>query len=168
MKYIHTQKFVRISPTKIRPLARLIKKMNPLKAMEVLPLVRKRAAVPLLKTIKAAVANARNQGADDSSLIINELQIGEGPRLKKGRPVSRGLWHPYKRRMSHIRIVLEDKIKDDEKKSHGIEEKKTEKRVTKKVQSKTKRDKKDRGNGKKKVNVKKDVKKTVLKKGKEK
>jgi len=167
MKYIHTQKFVRISPTKIRPLARLIKKMNPLKAMEVLPLVRKRAAVPLLKTIKAAVANARNQGANDSSLIINELQIGEGPSLKRGRAVSRGLWHPYKRRMSHIRIVLEDKSKDSEKKSRGTE-KKIGKRIIKEVQPKTKKGKKDSKNSKKKVNVKKNVKKTVLKKGKEK
>jgi len=31
--------------------------------------------------------------------------------LKRGRPVSRGMWHPYKRRMSHIRIVLEGKVK---------------------------------------------------------
>ena len=147
MKYIHTQKFVRISPTKIRPLVRLVKNLSPLKAIEVLPLIRKRAAVPLLKTIKAAVANARNQGADDKSLIINELQIGEGPSLKRGRPVSRGRWHPYKKRMSHIRVVLEDRTKDIGKK------------VSKKTQSK-----KSKKSSKKKMSVKK----TELKKGEKK
>jgi len=160
MKYIHTQKFVRISSTKIRPLARLVKNLSPLRAMEVLPLIRKRAAVPLLKTIKTAVANARNQGANDSSLVISELQIGEGPSLKRGRPVSKGQWHPYKKRMSHIRVVLEDKSKDDGGKRKGRAEKKEiEKKVIKKIQ--LKKNKKD---SKKKINVKK----ANLKKGKEK
>ena len=39
-------------------------------------------------------------------------------QLKRGRPVSRGRWHPYKKRMSHIRVVLyvkDEKVKDDKK-----------------------------------------------------
>ncbi len=101
-----TQKFLLESPRKIRLIVALIKKMKPIDAVERLPFVQKRAAGDLAKVIKAAVANAKAQGVSDTDLIFKEIQIGEGPRLKRGRPVSRGMWHPYKKRMAHIRVVL--------------------------------------------------------------
>jgi large subunit ribosomal protein L22 len=100
------QKFVRMSPKKIRFVADVARKMTPQDVVEKLPFIGKKAAQPVVLVVKAALANARNKGIDASNLIFKELQINEGPRLKRGRPVSRGRWHPYKRRMSHVRVVL--------------------------------------------------------------
>jgi large subunit ribosomal protein L22 len=100
------QKYILLSPSKIRPLAKLVKKMKPAEALEKLPFVAKRASEPIVKVIKSALANARARGLMETDLIFKEIQISEGPRLKRGNPVSRGQWHPIKKRMSHIRVVL--------------------------------------------------------------
>ena len=104
--YISTQKFIRMSPKKIRVVVEAIKKMSPEKAVEVLPYVGKKSAEPLQKTIKTAIANARMQGAKTEELVFKEIQIGEGPRLKRGMAASRGRYHKIIKRMSHIRVVL--------------------------------------------------------------
>ena len=48
---------------------------------------------------------------NEKDLVFKEIQINEGPRLKRGKPVARGLWHSRKKRMSHIRIILEGEKK---------------------------------------------------------
>ena len=104
--YISTQKYLITSPRKLRLVAEMVKKLKPVLAIEQMPFIAKRASEPLMKVIKTAVANARNQGASDTDLIFKEIQIGEGPRMPRGRAASRGRWHQYKKRMSHIRVVL--------------------------------------------------------------
>jgi large subunit ribosomal protein L22 len=120
--------------------------MKPTEAIEALPFSRKRAADPLVKVIKTAIANAKERGVKEENLIFKEIQINEGPRLKRGRPASRGVWHPYKRRMSHIRVILEEKkIKEQTlkpktkaKKKEKLTKKETKKEVETKKKGKTK------------------------------
>lgn len=133
MEFKSEQKYLILSPRKIRPVVEVIKKMTPMKAIENLPFIKKRASEFLLKVIKSAVANANQKGVDAQSLIFKEIQIGEGPRLKRGQPVSRGRWHPIKKRMSHIRVVLTNQkvILATKKVSEVKEVKKTVKTVTK-------------------------------------
>ena len=100
------QKYLLISPKKVRVVVDAVRRMNPVLAAETLSLVRKSAAEPLRKVILSALANARVKGLSETSLIFKEIQVGEGPRLKRGNPVSRGQWHPIKKRMSHIKVVL--------------------------------------------------------------
>lgn len=128
-QFIATQKYLIMSPRKIRLVVALVKKMKPLEAIEKLPFVQKRAGEPLMKVIKNAVASAKNQGVGDTDLIFKEIQIGEGPRLKRGQAASRGRWHPFKHRMAHIRVVLTT-IKKVEVKE--VKSEKTIKKVTKK------------------------------------
>ena len=106
MEFISTQKFLLMSPRKIRVVADLIRRMKPQDALVVAPFTFKKAAEPLVKVIKMGMAAAKEKGINIEDLVFKEIQIGEGPRLKRGNPVSRGQWHPIKRRMSHIRIVL--------------------------------------------------------------
>ena len=110
MQIVHTQKFIRTSPRKLSLVADVVRNMDPARAIEILPHVEKRAAEPLLKVIKTAVANAKDRRIT-GDLVIKEIQVNTGPSLKRGRAVSKGRWHPYKRRMSHVRIVLETKTK---------------------------------------------------------
>jgi large subunit ribosomal protein L22 len=131
-----TQKFLLQSPRKLRPIVAAIKKMTPSEAIERLPFVARRASEPLEKVIKQAIANAKVRGLSEIDLKFKEIQISEGPRLKRGRPVSRGQWHPIKKRMSHIMVVLEVK-KSEVKKVEAVKEEKVEvksevKKVTKK------------------------------------
>lgn len=115
MDYKATQKFLIMSPKKLRFVTRAIKGMQPVQAVETLPFMGRKAADPLAKVIKAAIANAKMQGADEGKLIFKEIQVGEGPRLKRGRARSRGMYHPFKKRMSHIRVVLTTKEEDGTK-----------------------------------------------------
>ena len=107
--FIATEKYLLMSPRKIRLVVAVIKKMKPIEAVEKLPFVQKRAGAFLAKVIKNAITSAKIQGVSETDLIFREIQIGEGPRLKRGKAVSRGMWHPFKKRMSHIRVILTTK-----------------------------------------------------------
>lgn len=103
------QKFVRMSPRKLRLVTHLVKKMSPSRALEVLPHLGKRAADPLRKVINTAIANAKEKKINESDLVFKEIQINEGPRLKRGHAGARGIYKPYQRKISHIRVILETK-----------------------------------------------------------
>jgi large subunit ribosomal protein L22 len=103
-------KSVKISPRKVRLVADVIRSQSPAKALTTLMTVRQRGAATLLKTLKSAMANAQNnKKADVSNLVIKEIQVTEGTAQKRFHPSSRGRVHPYKKRTSHIRIVLAEK-----------------------------------------------------------
>lgn len=103
------QKFIKTSPRKLRLVADTIRSLKPTTALEQLEMMEKRAAGPLALAVKSAIANAVNNAKlTKDTLIFKSIIIEEGPVLKRWRPVSRGRAHPFKRRMSHIRIVLSD------------------------------------------------------------
>lgn len=110
------QRFVRMSPTKIRFVADTVRKVNsPTHAIALLEHVQKRAAQPVIKTLKQAVANAKNNfGLNPDDLVIRELMIGDGPTFKRWQPVSRGMAHPIAKKTAHIRVILEDRKKVQE------------------------------------------------------
>jgi large subunit ribosomal protein L22 len=79
-------------------------------AMVTLQMSNKRAAVPLMKALKSAVANAiNNANLDLDNLTIAGIMVNEGTAMKRFHPSTRGRVHPYKRRTSHITIVLKEK-----------------------------------------------------------
>ncbi len=132
-----TQKYLIMSPRKLRLVVGLIKKMKPVEAIEKLPFASRRAAGELVKVIKSALANAKNQGVSETDLVFKEIQIGEGPRLKRGKAASRGRWHAFKHRMSHIRVILttnKQSLASDAKKEEV--KTKTEKVAVEKVEKK--------------------------------
>jgi len=132
MEFKSEQKHLIISPRKVRPVVDVIKKTTPVKALDNLPFIKKRASEYLYKVIKSALANASQKGADINNLIFKEIQIGEGPRLKRGQPVSRGRWHPIKKRMSHIKVVLMTKRVSDK----SVNSKKEDVKVVEKTEGK--------------------------------
>jgi len=107
MKYSATQKFVRIAPRKVRLVADVARQLPPTKAAEMLPYLPKSAAIPVAKVIKSAIANAVIQGANPEALRFSQIQVGEGPVLKRWRAASRGRVHGYVKKMSHITVVVE-------------------------------------------------------------
>jgi large subunit ribosomal protein L22 len=103
-------KYMRISPNKAREVARVLPGRKASDAVSLLKYIPRKAARMFDKTLKSAMANAENNlnlSADD--LFISEAIVDEGPALKRFRPCARGSAHPYKKRMSHLRITLTDK-----------------------------------------------------------
>ena len=109
MEYTAVAKSIRMGPRKVRLIADSIRKIDSIdKSLNILSLLKKRAANPIEKTLKSAVANAINRGAKKEDLFIKSIEVMEGPALKRSRPSTRGRAHPYKKRSSHVRITLTD------------------------------------------------------------
>jgi len=103
-------KSVRMGPRKVRLVADMIRDMSIDEALAALQATNKRAALPLEKTLKSAIANAvNNAGQIRESLSIDSIQVTDGQALKRFMPSTRGRIHPYKRRSSNIRVVLKTK-----------------------------------------------------------
>ncbi len=104
-------KYLKVSPRKLRLVARAVGHL-PLETAKVqLGLLDKEAAKPLLLTLNSAVANAvKNHHLDGKNLSIKNIIIEEGARLKRmdkshGARFNRGL---KQKRMSHIKVILTD------------------------------------------------------------
>ncbi len=101
----------RISPRKLRLVAEAVKHMSVDDAYKVLEVTQKRAAGIMQKTLKSAVANAvTNADLDKNNLVIASVMVNESPAFKRFRPSTRGRTHPYKKRGSHLTVVLREKV----------------------------------------------------------
>lgn len=115
MEIVAIQKYLNTSPRKIRLVADLVRSMKPKAALGVLKFTRQSAAKPLSKAINTALSNARQQNIVVEDLIFKKMEVNEGPVLKRFRAGSRGRAKPYKKRISHIKIVLSDELIVDSK-----------------------------------------------------
>ncbi len=104
-------KHIRISSRKMRLVAEAIRSLSPQAAMGKLKFINKRAAKPISKAIKAALADAKNNfNLDETQLKFKEIRVGEGPTLKRWQPISRGRAHQIMKRTSHLKIILKSKV----------------------------------------------------------
>ena len=102
-------KSVRISPRKVRLLADAVKNLSVEEALTSLTLYKKRGSIMLEKTLKSAVANAtNNSNLKREDLTIKTIDVLESPAYKRYHASTRGRIHPYKKRGSHVTIVLTD------------------------------------------------------------
>ena len=99
---------IRISPRKVRMVVDTVRGKSVSQALSILGFTRKKAAIPVQKLLKSAVANAaENDGISDvDTLVIDRIMVDEGPTLKRFMPRARGRATPIRKRSSHIRIVL--------------------------------------------------------------
>ncbi len=107
---------VRTSTRKVRIVADSIRGLGVGEAQDALSVIDKRGAHDLEKALNSAIANAVNNARlEKNNLIIKTIDVNEGAFLKRFRPSTRGRVHPYKKRTSNIRIVLEEKVYDQHK-----------------------------------------------------
>jgi len=98
----------RISPTKVRPLADLVRG-RPVEELNTLQFSPQAGAKILRTLLESAIANAEhNFGADVDELIISEICVNEGMRLKRVRPRARGRANRIVKRGSHIALALSE------------------------------------------------------------
>ena len=99
----------RMSPKKVREVARTIQGRKAQEAYDYLTLVPRKSARLLAKTLKSAIANAENNNnLSADSLTVKFALIENGPVLKRFKAAARGSAAPRRKKMSHIRIVLTD------------------------------------------------------------
>ena len=108
MEYQATAKYIHMSTRKVRVVADGIRSLNPKAALDALNHADRHAAKPLSLVIASALANAKQKQAQPEQLRFKIIEIMGGPAMKRWRAVSRGTAHAYKKRMTHIRIVLTD------------------------------------------------------------
>lgn len=105
----------RQSPRKMRLVADLIRGKRVGEAYAILQFTKKKAAEQIDKTLRSAVANARQKAetagdfVDVDDLFVKEAYINEGPRLKRWRAAAQGRAAPLNRPTAHVVIVVDRK-----------------------------------------------------------
>lgn len=99
----------RQSPRKVRLIADLVRGKSTADAITTLQFVDKRASGPFAKVIKSAVANAKDQGKDESKLFVKAVQVNKAATLKRSMPRARGSASRINKRNSHISVELGEK-----------------------------------------------------------
>ncbi len=108
MAYQATHKHARISASKVRPLANLIRGQEVDEALAILKYQPHRGARMLEKVLKSALANAEDRRAPNlHRLMVVDCRVDGGPMFKRMRPHARGMASIIKKRFSHIHVALD-------------------------------------------------------------
>ena len=108
-QYTAVHRFARVSARKVRPLADLVRGKHADDALDILRYQPQRGARLLEKVIRSALGNAEEQRAQDvKNLYVAEATVDGGPMFKRVRPRARGMAFMIKKRMSHIRVTLDN------------------------------------------------------------
>jgi large subunit ribosomal protein L22 len=104
-------RYLRITPRKVRAVADLIRGKNVSSALATLAFVEKRAAEPVAKLLRSAVANAevasKNQ-VDVDQLRVKSLMVDQGPSLRRFMPRAMGRAFKILKKTSHIALTISD------------------------------------------------------------
>ena len=107
---------VQMSPRKVAAVAALVRGRTVADALIILSHTPRRSAIPVIKVINSAKANAdHNHGYKPATLVITEIGVTPGPRLKRYRPAAHGRALPFQRKTSHIRVVVDGEIREVKK-----------------------------------------------------
>jgi large subunit ribosomal protein L22 len=101
------QKYVRVSPTKVRQVIDLIRNKDVPLAQAILNNTKKRSCEYLIKILNSAVANAKVKGFNPEQLYISKIICNVGPVWKRFKAAAFGRATPIKKRTSHIKIELD-------------------------------------------------------------
>jgi len=113
------EKFIRISPRKLRYVADVIRAKRVDYAVDLLTFTTKKAALIIRKAVQSAAANAtENHKMKEDDLVVEKIFINEGPILKRFRPRARGRATKIRKRTSHLTVIVSDG-REEEAKGNG-------------------------------------------------
>ncbi len=103
-------KFTGISAQKSRLVLDEMRGRRAEEALAILAYMPQGSAKIVAKTIKSALANAvENYGLDAKDMYVSQIYADVAPMRKWRRFGARGRFKPWKRRSSHVTVVLEDR-----------------------------------------------------------
>ena len=104
------------SPRKVALVASLVRGRTVADALVILPHTPKRAALPVIKAIASAKANAiNNHGLDAKTLVISTLSVTTGIRLKRFKANAMGRPAHFQKKTSNILVEISGDIKPKKK-----------------------------------------------------
>jgi large subunit ribosomal protein L22 len=97
------------SPRKMRLLADLIRGMAVEKALAELEHNAKHPAVPLRKLVLSAISNwkQKNEGGDESALVVKTIMVDGARVLKRMRPAPQGRGYRVRKRSNHVTVIVD-------------------------------------------------------------
>lgn len=108
MEIYASQRYTRQAPRKVRLVANTVKSLSLEAAFRQLATMERAASLPVMKTLRQAVANAtHNHNLSAQNLKIKSIVVDSGPIYKRMRAVSRGRGHSIQKKTSHITVRLE-------------------------------------------------------------
>jgi large subunit ribosomal protein L22 len=100
-------KYIRMSPSKIRRVLREIQGKTYKEALTLLEFMPYASCEPIIKVLRSAAANARNNlGFDETSLRVKSAFANQGPTMKRFRPRAQGRAYKILKATSHITIIV--------------------------------------------------------------
>lgn len=104
------EKYLRISPKKLKPIAKLVNRKTVEGAIYILVNTNKKGALILKKVIESALSNAKRipeKKFTEENLYISRIIVNPGPALKRYRAMSMGRAGLIKKRTSHVLVELD-------------------------------------------------------------
>ena len=114
MEVVARLRHLQASPQKVRLVADLIRGKGVDDAVQILKHAKKRAAGPLEKLLRSAVANAehRDENLDVEELYVKEVFVDGGPVMKRVWFTTMGRAFRKLKRQSHVTIKLDTRQDD--------------------------------------------------------
>lgn len=110
MEVSATTRYAGVSPQKVRLLLQHLPGRSVQEAVNLLQFMPSPHGKLVAKIVKSAAANAENNYAlDPDSLYVKRAVANDSRRLRRFRPAARGRVHSYRRRTSHITVVVDER-----------------------------------------------------------
>ena len=103
-------KYLRMSPTKLAPVADLVRGKGIDDAMTLLKFTTGKSSELAEKVVQSAMANAENNfEMDHDKLYVAQISVNQGPTMKRWRAGAQGRAGRILKRSSHITVVLKER-----------------------------------------------------------
>ena len=103
-------KYVRMSSSKLKPVADLVRGKDLAEALTILKFTPGKGSELIEKVVQSAAANAENNHEmNPDALYVAEISANQGPTMKRWRPGAQGRAGMILKRTSHINVVLRER-----------------------------------------------------------
>ena len=103
-------KYVRMSPSKVKPVVDLVRGKDLQEALTILKVTPGKAAEFVEKVVQSAAANAENNfEMDRDKLYVAEISANQGPTMKRWRAGAQGRAGAILKRSTHIGVTLKER-----------------------------------------------------------
>ncbi len=105
-----TAKYVRMSPSKLKPVCDLVRGKNLEEALTILKFTPGKGAQIVEKVVQSAAANAENNHEmNRDALYVSEIYANKGPTMKRFRAGAQGRASIILKRSSHVGVTLKER-----------------------------------------------------------
>ena len=103
-------KYVRMSPSKVKPVVDLVRGKDLQEALTILKFTPGKAAEFVEKVVQSAAANAENNfEMDRDKLYVAEISANQGPTMQRWRAGAQGRAGAILKRSTHIGVTLKER-----------------------------------------------------------